>query len=116
MLLLDPFMSLPLPHTSLVKIFSDRLPNLCHRCDTEGQNNLVYAQRIPIDLGADPLSLDRIVGVFGIFDRTIGNLLCNWEVRRVVFPIVLRSASNRVNCEVRRVVFPIVLRSSITST
>ena len=48
-------------------LFSDRLPNLCHRCDTEGQNNLVYAQIIPIDLGADPLSQDRIVGVFGIF-------------------------------------------------
>ena len=42
-----------------------------HICDTERQNNLVYAQRIPIDLGADPLSQDRIVGVFDIFDRTL---------------------------------------------
>ena len=69
--------------------------------------------RVPIDLGADPLLKDRIVGVFGIIDRTIVNLLCNWEVRRVVFPIVLRSASNRVNCEVRRVVFPIVLSQEL---
>ena len=50
---------------SLVKFFSDRLPNWCHRCDTKVQNNLVYAQRIPVDFGADPLSQDRQVGVFG---------------------------------------------------
>ena len=29
-----------------LNFFSDRLPNQCHRCDTKGQNNLVYAQRI----------------------------------------------------------------------
>ena len=60
-------LSLPPPTTPciVVKFFSDRLPNQCHRCDTKGQNNLVYAQRIPVDFGADPLSQDRQVGVFG---------------------------------------------------
>ena len=69
---------------------------VCPICATDvtpkDKNSLVHAQRIPIDLGADPLSQNRIVGVFGIIDRTIGNLLCNWEVRRVVIPIVLRSS------------------------
>ena len=47
------------------QIFYDRLPNWCHRCDIKGQNNLVYAQRIPSNFGADPLSQNRQVGVFG---------------------------------------------------
>ena len=60
-------LSLPPPTTPyfVVKIFSDRLTNWCHRCDTKAQNNLVYAQRIPVALGADPLSQDRQFGVFG---------------------------------------------------